>query len=691
LSAIGTVLRDRYELITELGKGGMSTVYLAKDRNLDSYWAVKQVKNSSSVDIDAFKKEVELLSSLSHSDIPRIVDRIEVNDDFFVVMDFVDGTSLGKKVLTEGPLPEDHVVEWAKMLCDVLDYLHHAKANPIIYRDMKPDNVMLTQSGRIKLIDFGIARECRHGEKQTGASIGTRGYAAPEQYKGASNLLDERTDIYSLGATLYYLATGNTPAKPPKAFRPIRQINPLLSEGFEYIVAKCTKDDPQDRYQNCKELRDDLNHIQQLSGAYRSKMNRKLMSFAGSLLLAVVFGAVAIVGYNGMKADNEDKFQSSFQLASSYDRKDDYANASKYYFEAIQYKPEDANTYLLLFNSLLPHTTDSDFAGVTKSAVDEIKNRYIDNKNSPMYHNSVLMYQVVQRCLEVNDPAYAQIAADYIQIIKASSKFQDGSLNVDNIENYDIIASNCSKDISTQDFSAFSKALIDLESTTDAGTYSADEKLENYYTIMVMYSTYPNNLDKAFDRISQIGTKAKNIIESNSNAETMTFNSIIPMYELVASGLYNNAVTLTDVEQKESAYLSSLTWFGSLSDLGDDLTETLELKKGNAYKGIFELYNTLERQDMIDSAISGNLDSAVEVYNHVISKNGKSFLAHVYLTQALLDKELCKPTGNRDFTQVSAAYDEVVSLKNNDKNLSSIALSQLSSLKQQMQNTGLEG
>ena len=103
------------------------------------------------------------------------------------------------------------------------------------------------------------------------------------------------------------------------------------------------------------------------------------------------------------------------------------------------------------------------------------------------------------------------------------------------------------------------------------------------------------------------------------------------------------------------------------------------------------MYNTLERQDMIDSAISGNLDSAVEVYNHVISKNGKSFLAHVYLTQALLDKELCKPTGNRDFTQVSAAYDEVVSLKNNDKNLSSIALSQLSSLKQQMQNTGLEG
>jgi len=691
LSAIGTVLKDRYELITELGKGGMSTVYLAKDRNLDSYWAVKQVKNNSSVDIDAFKKEVELLSSLSHSDIPRIVDRIEANDDFFVVMDFVDGTSLGKKVLSEGPLPEDLVVEWAKMLCDVLDYLHHAKANPIIYRDMKPDNVMLTQSGRIKLIDFGIARECRHGEKQTGASIGTRGYAAPEQYKGASNLLDERTDIYSLGATLYYLVTGSIPAKPPKAFRPVRQINPLLSEGFEYIIAKCTKDEPEERYQNCKELRDDLNHIQQLSGAYRSKMNRKLLSFAGCLLLAIVFGVVAVIGYKGMQADNEDKFQSSFQLASSYDRKEDYGNASKYYFEAIQYKPEDENTYLLLFSSLLPHAADSDFTAVTKTAVDEIKNRYIDNKNSPMYHNSILMYQVVQRCLEVNDTAYAQIAADYIQIIKASSEFQAGSLNADNIENYDIIASNCSKDISTQDFSAFNKALINLESATDSGSYSADEKLENYYTIMIMYSTYPNNLDKAFDRISQIGTKAKTIIDSNSNTENMTFNSIIPMYELVASGLYNSAVTLTDADQKETAYLSSLTWFGALSDLDDELTETLELKKGNAYKGIFELYNTIERQNLINSSITAYLDSAAEVYNHVISKNGKSFLAHVYLTQALLDIELCKPVGNRDFAQVITSYDEVVSLKNNDKNLSSIALSQLSSLKQQMKNAGLEG
>ena len=106
LNAVGTVLRERYEIIAEIGKGGMSTVYLAKDKNLGSYWAVKQVKNDKNVDIEAFKKEVELLSSLSHSDIPRIVDRIDAGEDFFVVMDFIDGTSLGKKVMNEGPIKE---------------------------------------------------------------------------------------------------------------------------------------------------------------------------------------------------------------------------------------------------------------------------------------------------------------------------------------------------------------------------------------------------------------------------------------------------------------------------------------------------------------------------------------------------------------------------------------------------------
>lgn len=275
---VGKVLNERYELIAELGKGGMGSVYLARDKILGSYWAVKQVKNNKSVDVEAFKKEVELLSTLNYPDVPRIVDRIELGEDFFVVMDFIDGVSLSKKVEAEGPQPEKDVVEWAKLLCDTLDYLHTTKSNPIIYRDMKPDNIMLTKNGRVKLIDFGIAIECVKGQPYLGPKVGTKGYAAPEQY--VNDVLDERTDIYSLGVTLYYLVTATTPGASPESIRPIREINPTLSEGLEYIIEKCTQADPKDRYQNCKELKRDLENINMLNSKYRKAMKKSLLHLA---------------------------------------------------------------------------------------------------------------------------------------------------------------------------------------------------------------------------------------------------------------------------------------------------------------------------------------------------------------------------------------------------------------------------
>lgn len=691
LSAIGTVLRERYEIITELGKGGMSTVYLAKDKNLESYWAVKQVKNNTNVDIKAFKKEVELLSSLNHSDIPRIVDRIEITDNFFVIMDFIDGTSLGKKVAAEGPLPEEQVVEWAKMLCDVLDYLHTVKDNPIVYRDMKPDNIMLTQAGRIKLIDFGIAKECRRGEKQLTASIGTRGYAAPEQYKGASNILDERTDIYSLGASLFYLVTGMTPGKPPNGIRPVRQVNPLVSEGLEYIIAKCTEDVPEERYQNCRELREDLNNIQQLTGAYRKKMTRKLISFGGSLVLSLVCLIFVFAGYSGIQAEREDNYQAAFQTAVMYDRQGDFANAAKYYSKAIEYKADDIETYLLLFNALLPKSDANDRIAQTKFAIDEMRKGYIENPNSAMYRNSELMYQVVKKCIEVNDPAYAGFAFEYIEMVKNSRDYSAGTFSADEIDSYEIIAAGCAQNLATLDFQNFNRALLNLEENTDINILCKNEMLENYYIIMTMYTTYSGYLEDSYLRIYEVGTKAKAIIDSNLDSEDLTFNNIIPLYELVASSLYNSAIVATDVEEKREKYLSSIEWFRYLDDLNHDLTETLELRKGNAYKGIFDIYNTVEDRDKIDSTVTALLDEAIEVYKIIIDKNSSSFLAHVYLTQAYLDKELIKPRSARDFSDVEISYAKVVELKNIDGNLSIIALSQYSSLRSQMQNAGLEG
>ena len=683
MNKIGLVLKDRYELIAELGKGGMSTVFLAKDKNLDSYWAVKQVVNDTNVDILAFKKEVELLSSLNHSDIPRIVDRIEADNYFYVVMDFIDGTSLGKKVLKDGPIAENDVVEWAKMICSVLQYLHTAKKNPIIYRDMKPDNIMLTQSGRIKLIDFGIAKECKRGERETGESIGTKGYAAPEQYKGSSNILDERTDIYSLGATLYYLVTGNVPSKPPKACRPIRQINPLLSEGLEYIISKCTNDDPQQRYQNCLEVLDDLSNITILTRSYRNIMVKKLVSFIASLVLCIVFLGCSFFGYNRIQTEKENNFQTEFQLAKSYDRKGEYENAIKHYTAAIENRPDDVDTYLLLFNSLLPHDSSSDNDKYTKSAIDQIRKSYLENKESEGYRNAKLMYQVLKKCIELNDPEYADIDVRYIQNVMQIDEYKKDSLYFNNLDNYRIVALNCANNLSTQNFDEFGKALAELEKSTDDANISINDKLDNYYNIMIMYSSYPNNLTDSYSKIEGIGEKAKSIIDNNLESENLTFNNIIPMYELVASSMYNYAIVAT--ENNEEVYQQSIEWFEYLEDMNDDLDEGLHIKKANAYKGIFNLNN-----NGVDKTALEYLDKSIEIYDRIIAKNPESFLAYVYLTQAHLDKQLIKAEKDRDYSMVIQNYKKVSQLKNNNKNLSSIALSQFTAIKKQLQSIGLE-
>ena len=157
--------------------------------------------------------------------------------------------SLDKELEEHTKFSEEMVVEWAKTLCDVYIYLHEHKPNPIIYRDMKPSNLMKTPEGTVKLIDFGIAREYKVDAKSDTLLLGTKGYAAPEQEGLAQT--DERSDIYSLGVTLYHLLTGISP-REALGFKPLRQIDPQFSEGLEIIIRKCVMPDPKDRYQSGK-------------------------------------------------------------------------------------------------------------------------------------------------------------------------------------------------------------------------------------------------------------------------------------------------------------------------------------------------------------------------------------------------------------------------------------------------------
>jgi len=267
----GSVLNSRYEIVRRIGGGGMGAVYLAKDRNLgDAPRAVKEMVEAHldpaqhEKAIGDFKRESLLLTSLEHPSIPTIYDYFydEPLGRFYLVMKFISGGDLASRLRTApgGKIDEKTVTDWGMQAADVLEYLH-SRPKPIIYRDLKPANLMIDgNTGRVMLIDFGIARWVKREEKGVTA-VGTMGYAPPELFGGR---VEPRSDVYSLGATLFHLLTGSDPQDNPllifdfqKNPRP-RQIAPSISSEMELILMRSVEYKPEDRFHSAGAMRDAL-------------------------------------------------------------------------------------------------------------------------------------------------------------------------------------------------------------------------------------------------------------------------------------------------------------------------------------------------------------------------------------------------------------------------------------------------
>ncbi len=303
---IGSLIDGKYKILSEIGRGGMSIVYMALNEKANKTWAVKEVRKDSVMDFELVKQglivETDLLKKLSHPNLPSIVDVIEDEETFLIVMDYIEGNPLSEVLQEYGAQPWTNVVEWGMQLCDVLGYLHTRKP-PIIYRDMKPSNIMLKPDGNIVLFDFGIAREFKEKNLADTTCLGTVGYAAPEQF-GNMGQTDPRTDIYGLGATLYHLVTGMNPSEPPYEIKPIQQINPSLPEGLQSVILKCTQRNPDDRYQSAAELEYWLDPEKIINSVVeeRKKYKRKLGTFIAAGVLAAAFAVGGFV-FNGMASN----------------------------------------------------------------------------------------------------------------------------------------------------------------------------------------------------------------------------------------------------------------------------------------------------------------------------------------------------------------------------------------------------
>ncbi|HEX9440865.1 MAG TPA: protein kinase, partial [Roseiflexaceae bacterium] len=261
----GRLLAGRYRVVRPIARGGMGAVYLAGDTRLDdAQVAVKEMSgvyrpgetDAFAQAITEFRREAALLARLSHPNLPRVIDRFEEDGKQFLVMEYVEGQTLRQALAARGGRADvSEARDWAEQLCAVLSYLH-AQTPPIIYRDLKPSNVMLRPDGRLALIDFGIARFYKPGQASDTAIYGTLGYAAPEQY--GEGQTDQRSDVYALGVLLYHLLTGYDVTGSPFRLPHISRLQPEVPPRLASLITRATAMEPSDRFASVADLAAEL-------------------------------------------------------------------------------------------------------------------------------------------------------------------------------------------------------------------------------------------------------------------------------------------------------------------------------------------------------------------------------------------------------------------------------------------------
>ncbi|WP_291636314.1 serine/threonine-protein kinase [Clostridium sp.] len=263
---IGQILDKKYEIIKVLGQGGMGTVYLCKNTRLGNFWAVKEVNGQWKSKID-FLAEPNILKNLSHIGIIRIIDKFYEKDNLYILEDFIEGETLKEHLEVNGPLTAEIVLDISLQLCSILSYLHSFNP-PIVYRDLKPSNIMIKTNNKVVLIGFGIARTYKENQQGDTRILGSMGYIAPEQL--VSTPSNAQTDIYSLGATMFFMLTGKSINLPTEFMTP-ENYPEHVDKRLIKVIQKASAIEPECRYSDVKLMITELNAIK-TDGEYEKTM-----------------------------------------------------------------------------------------------------------------------------------------------------------------------------------------------------------------------------------------------------------------------------------------------------------------------------------------------------------------------------------------------------------------------------------
>lgn len=351
-----TILGGRYRILEGIVVGeGMSNVYLVNDTNLNKTWCLKEIRKKEAgrdnAELRSLLREANIMKNLNHPGIPRIAFIEEDEDSIFIIMDFVDGLSLQDLLNRKGKIDQKHAVMWADQVATILFYLHNLP-NPLVYRDLKPRNVMISSDGNAKLLDFGISEFITEKGQLNKEALGTKGYAPLEQGE-VGVPLDPRSDIYSFGALLYYVLTG----VPPKDIRvekkkgrlnewkglSPRSVDSTISMGLEEVVVRCTQASPEDRYSSVGELLVALKNFDKQDVRNRAKARKKIqivagLAVAGSLLVAGSFIPLMLDSrWEGQRYDSQ------LLAAQQTGKESDWV-------KAIEMRPSEVDNYFQLID-----------------------------------------------------------------------------------------------------------------------------------------------------------------------------------------------------------------------------------------------------------------------------------------------------------------------------------------------------
>ena len=615
---IGSLLDGKYKILNKIGQGGMSVVYLAMNEKANKQWAIKEMRKEKNKNYEIMKQslitETNLLKELKHPYLPSIADIIESDDTIIIVMDYVEGRPLSDILTEEGAIEEDKVADYAIKLCDVLDYLHSQKP-PIIYRDLKPANIMLRPDGKITLIDFGTARKYNYDSVSDTTCLGTIGYAAPEQFAGETlRQTDARTDIYNLGATMYHLLTGVNPSEPPYELYPIRRWDESLSNGLEKIILRATRKDPDKRFNDCKEMSYALQHFRDLDDSYIATQKKKIFLFAASLILSFTFFSMAIV-VNGMekreisKVYNNYLSEAALKIASTGSKNVVDTDILKLFQDAINVSPNSTEAYI----RMLDYYCD---LGQTRNGLMAIS-AMIASGTGDLGNNDDLMMRMGQIYFLGNSKD-TEFNIDYGTAARYFDKV--------NIKKYPQAKyySSLSRSLSEigMDWNIIVKDMKNVDEYLNTEV-NEEEKAEIYITLSKIYRANAFAIqkvgEKPFDKAMELLNKAGEILNSSYTDKNLKDKYLPELYFGFADAYYRRANVEPDEKESRNDLYEAVSYYERYLIFATTAQTVLfKNRVGDIYRAL------------------GEYKRAVEEYEDIIEKYPEDATAYISLATMLL-------------------------------------------------------